>query len=218
MVQEPYTNPFTQFLAPDVRQVAEEGHRARVNEVERSVERSKRQMEYYSRPVATGVEGFVSIETPASYALQEVELVPPVMPKPEEIGPSTIVPRDIAQPTARLIGDNGDGMGSPWTTGPRAHSVVFIAPVMGAMLVTMGKRVLLAIAYAGAQEVGQRLLYQATRDGIDRNVKAIFRTGKGHGRGRYVRPRPASGEMAGQDSDPYDNEDSFRWFNPWTWF
>ncbi len=202
--QEEGANPFA------VYQKAKED--AYVNEVLREVETSLLRMPKVED------EPYVVWEARKRSYLTEVALVSAEPPMPEEVGPRTIIPVVVASPTAKLVSEqNGTGYGSPWTTGPR--SSMLLAPViLGTMLVTVGKRVLLAVAYAGAQEVGQRLLYQATSDGIKRNLKMMFRTGRGPGRGRYVRPRPASGEMAGQDSDPYDNENDFAWFNPWTWF
>ncbi len=151
--------------------------------------------------------------------LEPKVIVTPTPPLPEELFPVTLIPIELEAPTAKLTGladGRLGGEGMPWTTGP--PSLLLVAPVIGALLISQGKKVLIAMALSGIEYAGMQLLNQVTLEGKRRGIRTEWRTGKGPGRGRYLRPRPESGEMAGNDSDPYDNPKEFSLFDPWTWF
>lgn len=212
--EEPYSNPFTRFLSPDMKKKAEEGHVRRYdNEIKRQEETSKRKRKY-GRVTGRYTGPGEMVRTAPIMVMQPVEVVQKLPPSPEELFATTIIPFELRNPTAELVGQEGGGSGRPWTTAPQ-----LLAPaVIGALLVTQGKQLLLAIAVSGVGELGAMYMRQITKAGLKRGTQVRFRTGKGEGRGRYVRPRPEGGEMAGNDADPYDNPDDFSWFQPWTWF
>lgn len=224
MAEEPYSNPFTRRLATELLPTAAVGHEPRttrdLNEIKRRNSITQMQMRRtrrdYSRTTGpSDLDVQAHVETPL-VMLKPVEVVVPVVPFPEDLFAATIIPITIAQPTVDLVSALNTGSGVPWTTGP---SSMLIAPVaVGAMLVVIGRRVLIAMAM-GAAEAGIGQVFRTiTAEGKKRGVDIKFRTGKGEGRGRYLRPRGPGGEMAGQDADPYDNGDGFSIFEPWTWF
>lgn len=146
-------------------------------------------------------------------ALQAVEAIMPPRVIPQDLFPKTIVPLEVRAPTARLISDEfGTGSGMPWTTSPA--SLVLVAPVIGTMLIYVGRQVAAQIAIAGVDE----LLLQAKKKYNMKNVRIRFQTGLSETKkGSVVRPRGSDGKIP-EGTDPYEDPDDTSWFKPWTWF
>lgn len=207
---------YDEARARNIAEQARTKEKRTTDERKRKAERVKQQIK---RAVEPSHSYFDDVSTDPVVVLEPKTIVIPTPPLPEELFPVTIIPIEIEAPTAKVVGiadDGWNGRGMPWTTGPR--SMLLIAPVMGALLIAQGKKVLIAVALTGIEYYGSQLLNQVTQEGKQRGIHAIWRTGKGEGRGRYVRPRPEGGEFAGQDADPYDNPKDFSWLEPWTWF
>ncbi len=124
----------------------------------------------------------------------EAVVVPPAALIPETFIPYTIVPEGLSVPTAAL----GDG-GIPWTYAPM--SFVALPAILGALVVSYGRKLVIQMAMVGIEYAGQQILTQRG----DPSVHVRWHTGKGEGRGRYVRPRPADGSHGDDDADPHQN-------------
>ncbi len=139
------------------------------------------------------------LQTPTVPTVVMKPVVVPELPLvdliPDTFLPVTIIPEAVAEPTAAW----GSG-GIPFTYAPM--SAVLVSAAVGAMVLTVGRRLLLTMAMTGLEfGLQQVMLYQKGYPGL--NVR--FHTGKGAGRGRYVRPRPEGGGFPDDDADPHQS-------------
>lgn len=225
MVYEETTkNPFTQFLSPDMKKKAEEGQTRRYeSEIKRQVQKSAVRMwrpptgltRAQQRAAGTGwTPPGVAKGKPADLVLKPVEVVEKLPPYPEELGPVTIIPWDMRNPTALYIGTElGGGSGRPWTNATQLAS----PGVIGQMIVTVGKYMIFAIGMTSMQDIAGMLRTQLTREGRRLGVKIRYATGRPGGTGG-IAPRGPSGKSEGATADSYENGDGFVMAESWTWF
>lgn len=160
------------------------------------------------------LDGAFGFEEEKLVALRAVEVVLPHKVLPDDLFPRTIIPLDVRAPTAGLTSEAfGTGAGMPWTTSPA--SLVVLAPVIGTMLLYVGRQVAAQLAIAGVDE----LLIQAKKKYNMRNVRIRFQTGMSEfKKGSVIRPRGKDGSVP-EGQDPYEDPDGGgRWYKPWTWF
>jgi len=148
----------------------------------------------------------------AMIALGPVVVITPIVPIPEDIYATSIIPLDTQHPTARLTGDLlGGGKYKPWTTVPVA--LPFAAAALGSLLVVMGRQVIAEMAISGAEEWVNR----AKKRYNQRGVQFRFMTGRSEaGSGNIIRPRGDDGSIP-EGTDPYAEPGGPTWWQPWTW-
>ncbi len=163
----------------------------------------------YGTSLDTGGMSNYKLVAPPVALMPKVVIRTPPLP-PVEIGPTTIVPLEVAHPTVKL-----GSAPVPWTVGPEASLVAFAAAIpLGTLLIYIGKTVIAQIALIGLEEAGQRLLGSTHRG----DVLVRAHTGKSAYRGTYVRPRGKGGENPPDDADSYNDPDDPSWWQFWTWF
>ncbi len=145
---------------------------------------------------------------------------------PPEIAASyTVIPTVVAHPTATLVGGQGGmGSGQPFDIMPRNITVLPGLAAVGAILILVGTEVIVSIAVQSAGSLVDSLLYSIGGGPRARNAKVRFHTGKGFGRGQYLRirspgannPPPGGAIPNEQNTDPSEDSNS-KWYNPWDW-
>jgi len=148
------------------------------------------------------------------YALVPTPIIVMAPPKPNEIGPTTIIPLEVAQPTAVLVGEFGEGEGVPWTA--QLVSLSALLQPIGQLLVSIGSELILALAITKMEEGIERVKTRRYNE----FASVRFHTGKGFAKpGKAVGPRAPGAEVpSGNTPYPLDEKDEFSWFQPWTWF
>ncbi len=116
-------------------------------------------------------------------------IMKPIEPSPDEMFQTTIVDSQIAQPTARLMGEqfNG-GYGTPWSTGPGSLPALHVP--IGSMLFYIGNAVAVSLGIGGESDLFSQALVNYHR----RGVFVKIHTGIGMARGGASRnERPGGG-------------------------
>lgn len=219
-----------EFETKDARKRREAGEKATVQDEratkarkanERKREQAKRadslkkRVEEINRVIKTPALKQVKEQAKETMILRPVLVPPPaIVDVPTALSSYSLIPKSVAIPTATMVDALIPGRNVPygWTTAP-ASSLIVIAPVIGAMMVMIGKRVAVSMAMIGLEYAGQQLISQYGPGSNGVNVR--FHTGKGHGRGAYQRLRPEGGEIPQDDADPYDPLSE--WDKFWNW-
>ncbi len=129
-----------------------------------------------------------SVGAASTIVLEAVEKIVAPVPVPEFMSAVTIVPPPVLMPSAVFIGDELDGgYGVPWTVGPT--SLLSVAPIIGTLVIEVGRRVIYSMALAGAGTLFEYVKKRAHQAG----VSARFHTGNA-GRPRSARA-PTEGEF-----------------------
>ncbi len=147
---------------------------------------------------------------PLQVVLKPVEVIKPPVVYPKSFLPETIVPQLVAHPTIPL----GVG-GLPFTPYPATLVQLVSGAVLGSMIVTIGRRLILTMGMTGLEFLSGELSAMVRLAQKDAGVQVKFHTGKGYGRGKYVRIRPAGGGAGDDDADPYHDPDDGAWWQFW---
>ncbi len=102
----------------------------------------------------------------------------PIEAEPDDMYQGTLVPAEIAQPTAALMGSelNG-GYGLPWTTGPGSLSSQPVA--LGSMLFTIGNGVAVSLGIGGESDLFSQVLVSYHRRGVGLRIHTGIGTARG---------------------------------------
>ncbi len=156
-------------------------------------------------------------ERPAMKTLPKVVLVaqkiiPPVQFPPRSQTLYAIVPDEVEFPTITLpLPELSDTRPAPWSIGPLGMSIPFLNDVVGTLMVMVGSKMVAALATKMTGSSVSGLEYTVGGN----NIRMRLHTGRGHGRGGYVRPRGEGGELPDDDADPYDQPSE--WWEFWKW-
>lgn len=147
------------------------------------------------------------------FVLSTVKATAAVVQTPRSQALYELVPTATEFPTAKLVGAVNPvlGTGIPWSSNPMAMGVPFFNDVIGTIMVMIGTRMVAAMAakVSGSDISGvEYTVGQA-------NVRLRHHTGRGAGRGAYVRPRAEGGASPDDDADPY--EQPSEWWEFWKW-
>lgn len=148
------------------------------------------------------------------YALQPAPIINMPTIRPTEIVGTTIIPLEVAEPTVGLTGVFGDGEGTPWTA--QLVSLTAAVQAIGQILISVAGELVLSLAVTKMEEG----IDAVKKRRYNEFASVRFHTGKGFAKhGKAVGPRGAGGEVpSGNTPYPYDEQDGWSWFNPWTWF
>jgi len=131
-----------------------------------------------SRPGGAPVgPGFAAaVQTLPSVVLAPKKVIPAFVEAPKRIMPRSIIPPVIESPTLLAVSDERQtGLGEPWTTAPAPlHKLV---PVVGALMVYAGKKLLLAVALEGAG-LGSEWLLSLRKTIQQRGITMRVHTGR----------------------------------------
>ncbi len=141
---------------------------------------------------------------PSAYIVLEPTVKPKaVESSPDDLFQTTIVPSQVAHPTAALMGHefNG-GYGVPWTVGPVSLHAIPVA--LGSMLFMIGNGVAISLGIGGESDLFSQVLVNYHRRGVGMRIHTGIGTARGGasrdpGGGNAVvpygspRPRPPSG-------------------------
>lgn len=155
-------------------------------------------------------------KVPGELVIQKVVLTESVFVEPYgkmfevdlDIAPTGIIPKEIQN----VYASEADVVSTYSAFPATLPEAVAMGAGVGSMLIMRGASIIAAFAYMA--EVG--FIAGSVKHELDRGYKVLKRTGRGHGRGRYVRLRGSSGAVPGDDADPYE-EDGSKWYNPFTW-
>lgn len=141
------------------------------------------------------------------------KVIPPIVEPPRSQAIASIIPTVVEHPTATLVGgfNSGEGVGVPWSINPSIMGLPFVKEAIGTLLVMIGSQVVAAMASRIAGTSVSGVAYTVGRA----DVRLRVNTGKGAGRGRYVRPRGEGGELPDDDADPYEQPSD--WWEFWKW-
>ncbi len=127
--------------------------------------------------------------TGAIVVLEPVVKPKPVVPKPVDVYPPSIIPAFIEGPTASLVGTHEHGgAGMPWTSGPGGITALDMA--IGSLLFYIGAGVAISV---GLGSSGAELMGQVKRSYHRRGVSMRVHTGigrKGDVGGEWEREEP----------------------------
>lgn len=147
--------------------------------------------------------------------MKTVVAVPPVVLPPRSQGLYNLVPKATEYPTAKMVGNTNPvaGTGIPWSINPMAVGIPFVKEIIGTLFMMIATDVVAQFAskISGSDMMGLSYNVKAGRS----MVRVRVDTGRGPGRGRYVRPRAEGGEQPDDDADPY--EQPSEWWEFWKW-
>lgn len=195
----------------EVRVSAEQHVVKQKKEVAKKRERKKKVARYLekSKKARAAVEVETRVLKPAKPVVVYIE------PPPVHLASYQVTPVATAQPTIAIVNTQ------PWGIMPRSNRTLPALAGLGAILILVGTEVIVSIAVQGVQSLVDSLLYTISGN---RNVKVRFHTGKGFGRGQYLRIRapgehnePPGGAVPNeQNTDPAEDHNS-RWYEFWDW-
>ncbi len=189
---------------------------AAVNKKTRTKERKQRKerVERYAETVKKKRDKGSGLKfLPVVKALTVEEVIPAIVEIPRSETIYNLIPTPVEYPTAKLVGsvDVGPAREIPWTTNPVAVGLPFIGTILGTLVMMIGNQVVAALASKIGNVDMSGVQYTVSSPG----VRIRLHTGKGAGRGRYVRPRGEGGELSDDDADPYDQPSE--WYEFWKW-
>ncbi len=100
------------------------------------------------------LNAIVGSATTEFVSLAPKEVVFPPMKAPVDLFPITMVPLDVRDPTAIIEYNGGGASGLPWTAAPA--SITTVMPLIGTMLIYLGREVAAQLAISGVNELVQR--------------------------------------------------------------
>lgn len=149
--------------------------------------------------------------------LKPVFIPPPAQEMVREMAVYTDVPIELEYPTlqiqkmstAAIISSVSPIQQPGWEVMPVAFP--FMGTVLGAIVIQSAKTVLASIAVSEVENWAGRQSYNV----MGRNISVRVHTGRGAGRGNYMRLRGKGGEISDDDADPYDQPSE--WWEFWKW-
>ncbi len=151
--------------------------------------------------------------SPAPEVLTVMRVIPAIVEPPRTQAIASIIPTVVEFPTAKLVGNynSGTSTGIPWSANPSAMGLPFVKEAIGTLMVMIGTQMVAAMASRIAGTSISGVEYTTGRQ----DVRLRVNTGKGPGRGRYIRPRGEGGEFSDDDADPYEQPSD--WWEFWKW-
>ncbi len=196
-----------------------------VQAVYESVERQEAKQEEHKRSLERDIERIVGTTeyrrgldiVEPNYVLTEKEVIPETK---ESLMPTALaiydtVPTEFSRPVERLkLIAQGTAqpsvgfelMGNSLKTASAAYGVI------GSIVVMAGKQVLASIATSEIEAWSGRQSFNV----MGRNIRVRVHTGKGPGKGRYLRLRGEGGQLPNDEAEPFDSPS--RWWYFWDYF
>lgn len=180
----------------------------RSKKIQKQVEKVKFNQNDLSR--VRGTRNAMPKEEDRVFALKQSVVIPPFVETARELTVYTQIPKSIEMPTAGFTNVAFEQQQTGWEISPMAFPA--IGSVVGAIMVMSAKNVLASIVVSEVENWRGRQSYNV----MGRDISVRVHTGRGAGRGRYMRIRGEGGELADDDADPYDQPSE--WWEFWKWF